>query len=194
MRLETTDCMIDLETLGTGPDAVVISIGAVMFNPQSMEINSTFYMALEIQEQLNRGRKIDSDTLKWWMQQSDAAKRVFNEKAKTVKEVLETLAWWIKENSNVKKIKVWGNGSSFDISIMDHLYRMYDAVVPWGFNNVNDLRTFRRFDAENEKVEKLGIDHNALDDAKSQALFVSKHWIKRLQDKALLASLTRSTS
>ena len=72
-------------------------------------------------------------------------------------------------------MKVWGNGSTFDISIMENILNMYRIKLPWSYNGVMDLRTFRRFIARGATVENLGVAHNALDDAKSQAVFVIKH-------------------
>lgn len=83
-----TDLMIDFETLGQDPSTCVISLGAVFFDPDTGQKGPTFYMAFEIDEQIKKGRTITGDTLKWWMNQSGAAKKVFNEKAKPSKEVL----------------------------------------------------------------------------------------------------------
>lgn len=170
------DIMIDLETLAQNPDAVVISIGACVFDLETGEIGPTFYMALDVEEQMERGRKVNADTLKWWMSQSGAAKKVFHEQAKPAQEVLQTLKIWIEAQGTVSKIRPWGNGSSFDISIMEDIFRMYKIKCPWLYYNVMDMRTFRRFIANNAKVEKLGTDHNALDDAKSQAKFCIDHF------------------
>ena len=52
---------------------------------------------------------------------------------------------------------------------------MYGIACPWLFYNVMDVRTFKRFRAGNEKLQKSGVNHNALDDAVSQANFILKH-------------------
>jgi exodeoxyribonuclease VIII len=170
------DIMIDLETLGQNPDTCVISLGACVFDIETGEIGPTFYMALDVEEQMERGRSITADTLKWWMGQSGAAKKVFHEQAKSSQEVLQTFKLWVEAQGTVSKIRPWGNGSSFDISIMEDLLRMYKVKCPWLFYNVMDMRTFRRFVANNAKVEKTGTNHNALDDAKSQAQFCIDHY------------------
>lgn len=171
------DLMIDFETLGQDPDTCVISLGACFFDEVSGQIGPTFYMAFDIDGQLKKGRSITADTLKWWMGQSGGAKKVFNEKAKSAEEVLQTFAKWVGANNSISKIKPWGNGASFDISIIENLFKMYDIKCPWLFYNVMDLRTFRRYIANNAKVDKSeGIDHNALDDAINQAKFVIQHY------------------
>lgn len=167
------DVMIDLETLATVPDAIVVSIGAIAFDIENGVLGQTFYMAPSVSEQIENGRRLDPDTLKWWMNQSDAAKRVFNEKSKPVANVLTTMTQWYKSiPAETKKIQVWGNGSSFDISIMEHIFRQLNIGIPWGYSKVMDLRTFKRFVAKGVDVRKGGTNHNALDDAKSQAQYV----------------------
>src|SRR5690606_23531875 len=123
------------------------------------------------------GRSITADTLKWWMNQSGAAKKVFSEKAKPAEEVLSVFVQWVLAQNSISKIYPWGNGSSFDISIIEDLFRQYGVKCPWMFYNVYDLRTFKRFIANNSKVPKTeGVNHNALDDANNQAKFVIEHY------------------
>lgn len=169
------DVMVDLETLGTGTDCVVVSLGACTMDFKTQKIESTFYMILEIQDQLDKGRIIQADTLKWWFRQENAAQKVFHEKAKSPENVLNTFAGWLKAVSpNSKELKVWGNGATFDISIMESMFKTYNIKTPWPYSGVMDLRTFRRFIANNEKVPNLGTKHNAVDDAIAQAEFVLK--------------------
>lgn len=171
------DLMIDFETLGQNPDTTVISLGACFFDLDKGIIGPTFYMAFDVVDQLKKGRSITADTLKWWMGQSDAAKKVFNEKAKPTEEVLKTFVQWVQGQGTVSKIKPWGNGATFDISIIEDLFRQYELKCPWLFYNVMDMRTFRRFIANNAKVDKSdGVNHNALDDAKNQAQFCIDHY------------------
>lgn len=167
------DCMIDLETLGTDPDSPVISLGACFFDIEKKVMGPTFYLAMDIDEQLKRGRKPSGSTLKFWMGQADAAKIVFKEQAKPTLEVLRTFIVWFKANG--AKAKVWGNGSTFDISLMEDLFRMYGLDCPWLYYNVMDLRTFKRFVAKGAKVPPPLIPHHALEDAKTQAQYVMEH-------------------
>lgn len=167
------DLMIDLETLGTDSDTPVISIGAVFFDIATKKLGGTFYMALDVNEQIARGRKPTGDTIRWWLGQSDAAKRVFHEKAKPAAEVLTIFNQWYAGTN--PKAYAWGNGSTFDISIMEHILKDYGLKTLWGYNRVMDLRTFKRFCAKGEQVKKSGVAHNALDDAVSQAQYVLDH-------------------
>ena len=171
------DLMIDFETLGTGPDTIVISLGACFFDLETGLIGPTFYMAFDIADQQAAGRVFTPDTLKWWMGQSGAAKKVFNEKAKPTLEVLQTFAAWVQGQGTVSKITPWGNGATFDISIIESLFKQFNVKCPWLYYNVMDMRTFRRFVAGNAKVDKAeGTNHNALDDSLNQAKFCIDHY------------------
>lgn len=166
--------MIDIETLGVNEDAAVISIGACFFDTKTKEIGAKFSMNLKLDEQL-KNRTIDADTLKWWFTQSDAAKHVFNEEAVPSDVVCKMFAAWVLANAQLEDVRPWGNGATFDITIMENLLRQYNVDPPWMFKNVRDLRTFREYVADNAKVVNLGIDHNALDDAISQAKYVMEY-------------------
>lgn len=62
-----SDIMVDLETLGTTADAVILSIGAVKFDLVSGQIDDEgFYASISVESSLNRKRRISEDTLLWW--------------------------------------------------------------------------------------------------------------------------------
>ena len=166
--------MVDIETLGTEEDAAVLSIGACFFDPVTKEIGPKFSMNLQLDEQL-KTRSITADTLKWWLQQSDDTKKVFYEETGLTNIVVKAFAAWVLANARLEDVRPWGNGATFDITILENLLRENSVVPPWKFWNVRDLRTFREYVAGNAKVVKLGVEHNALDDAISQAKFVMEH-------------------
>ena len=72
--------MIDLETLGTLADSVVLSVGAVKFDLDSDAVDERgFYGSVSIDSNLEAGRRIEEDTLLWWLKQPVAAQAVFFE-------------------------------------------------------------------------------------------------------------------
>jgi hypothetical protein len=174
-----TDLMIDFETLATNPNAVVLSLGACFFNIETGEIGNKFYMCFETDDQKKRGRRVDDATLAWWSRQSNAAKKVFTDKKHPVEMVLNEFVKFCLDESKMSLINPWGNGATFDISIIESLFEMYQIKCPWLYYNVMDLRTYRRFEAKNKKVPKLeGVNHHALDDAINQAQFVIDNYRK----------------
>ncbi|EPO2484139.1 3'-5' exoribonuclease domain-containing protein, partial [Escherichia coli] len=62
--------MIDLETMGKNPDAPIISIGAIFFDPQTGEMGPEFSKTIDLE---TAGGVIDRDTIKWWLKQSREA-------------------------------------------------------------------------------------------------------------------------
>ncbi|EMQ5090855.1 3'-5' exoribonuclease, partial [Escherichia coli] len=59
--------MIDLETMGKNPDAPIISIGAIFFDPQTGDMGPEFSKTIDLE---TAGGVIDRDTIKWWLKQS----------------------------------------------------------------------------------------------------------------------------
>ncbi|EJP5562572.1 3'-5' exoribonuclease, partial [Escherichia coli] len=58
--------MIDLETMGKNPDAPIISIGAIFFDPQTGDMGPEFSKTIDLD---TAGGVIDRDTMKWWLKQ-----------------------------------------------------------------------------------------------------------------------------
>ena len=164
--------MIDLETLGTDPDAPVISIGAVFFDKNGL--GRDYQINLDIDQQLKDGRKMTASTFKWWLEQSGAAQKVFKENFSETKNALTDFSKWITSYGFSSKVCPWGNGSGFDITIMEHIFKQYGVFVPWKFWNIRDLRTFAEYVYNGKDMILDGVAHNALDDAKHQARIVVK--------------------
>ncbi len=173
---KTIDVMIDLETLGTDNDAHILSIGAVVFDRVTGAIPDEFYASNLTCEQ---GRKVDIDTVRWWMQQDKDAKDIFSGEPVTIGLALLELKRWFAESvcaddSRIHPL-VWGNGSTFDISILTHACNQAGMEIPWRFWDVRDVRTV--VDLAAGKVDKKsypfnGTKHNALDDARHQVWYL----------------------
>ena len=166
--MKCKDVMVDLETLGTTADAVIMSIGAVKFNVETDEIDDEgFYASISIDSNLDKGRRIDEETLIWWMGQSAQAQAVFREPKQDLAAALDDLAAWF---GNDDKLTVWSNGADFDIPMLAHAYRQHDWLTPWKFWNARCFRTWKGLPAARKvNYEKVGVAHNALSDAINQA-------------------------
>jgi len=163
--------MIDLETLDTTPDAQVLTIGGVKFNPFDWsEPHSEFYYRFEIDEQEALGRSVSPSTLDWWGQQDpDIILEAFGDEGRTdVRTILKDMKkWWVGCD------EIWSQGS-FDINIMENLCRQLNEPIPWAFWQVNDLRTLlRRMPRDPRKDSKFAA-HNALEDSKQQVYALRK--------------------
>jgi len=153
--------MVDLETLGTGPKSVIASIGVVSFN--ETDVINTFYREIDVTSCQKYGLEVDLDTVKWWMGQSDEARKVFKGKADLKDVLLELTAFLSPSTTPV----IWGNGANFDNVILRSAYSTTNLPVPWTFYNDRCFRTVKA-KYKNVAVTREGTYHNALDDARYQ--------------------------
>lgn len=165
--------MVDIETLGTACDAPVLSIGAVAFDIESGEISAKFYRAIDPSSALERCRA-DGATLRWWMAQSDTARSAAFNGDSRIDEALAAFKLWYAGKFPTPPI--WANGPSFDISILETAFRTYGMKPPWGYNSARCVRTIKAIAGDIEMPPRVGVEHNALDDAIYQAACVCACW------------------
>jgi hypothetical protein len=175
--------MIDYETLGhIPPNLHSLSLGVVLFN--AADFIKTGYWTFSMSDQIKRGREISADTLSWWMKQGPEAQTVLrqaHESRETEAMVMQSFHGWVGMESK-KNLRVWSAGAGFDIPIIEHQLRENDLEIPWMFWNHRCYRTMKSmFDIE-APVQRQGVKHNALDDAKYQAQCVQAYL--RLNPKA----------
>lgn len=167
------DIMIDLETMGTSHDAAIIAIGAVAFDPVSGSIGAIpFYSVVDLQSSVNCGGVIEPSSILWWMSQSDAARLDLVQGGKHINVALTAFSQWIADVCDEAPI-VWGNGADFDNVILASVYRHSHLECPWKFWNSRCYRTLKNLRPD-IAFEREGTHHNALDDARSQALHAIK--------------------
>lgn len=165
------DIMVDIETLGTDSNSVVVSISALVFNLATGELGKEFEIGIDMLEQALHGGIIDNNTVQWWSNQSNKAKeQLVRLDRVSVSEALELFNMWIEDNiATLKDAKLWGNGSGFDNVLIRNLYRRHnvDFVLPyWCDNDVRTLVTLSNIDTRVYKFE--GTKHNGIDDCKHQ--------------------------
>lgn len=163
--------MIDLETLDTCPEAVVLSVGVSLFDPNdpAKPPIQGYYAVLDKTTQIEQGRTTSPSTLDWWSKQSPESRTVLTAVQKPVTAVLKALAKKI-DWSRIEG--VWGNGPSFDNAMMKSLYSQWDMDLPWAFYLDRDHRTIKAlYEKRYGKLSfpREGTHHNALDDAMHQA-------------------------
>ncbi len=172
----TTAVMLDLETLGTRPDCVIMTLGAVKFDPYDpdREFGSGIYLKMDLEEQLTMGRTVDDSTIEWWARQ-DARVR--------------TEAWEGGDRSSVEDLKrelnrflvgvddIWSQGPVFDIAILEDLYRSQKWGFPWHFWQIRDSRTLFKVTGYQLDIKREQA-HNALIDCVYQAQAVQSIYKK----------------
>ena len=178
--------MIDLETMGKNPDAPIISIGAIFFDPQTGDMGPEFSKTIDLE---TAGGVIDRDTIKWWLKQSREAQSAIMTDEIPLDDALLQLREFIDENSSEFFVQVWGNGANFDNTILRRSYERQGIPCPWRYYNDRDVRTIIElgkaidFDARTA-IPFEGERHNALDDARYQAKYVSVIWQKLIPSQA----------
>ncbi|EHU6099891.1 3'-5' exoribonuclease [Escherichia coli] len=178
--------MIDLETMGKNPDAPIISIGAIFFDPQTGDMGPEFSKTIDLE---TAGGVIDRDTIKWWLTQSREAQSAIMTDEIPLDDALLQLREFIDENSGEFFVQVWGNGANFDNTILRRSYERQGIPCPWRYYNDRDVRTIVElgkaidFDARTA-IPFEGERHNALDDARYQAKYVSAIWQKLIPSQA----------
>tara|TARA_R110001583_G_scaffold109400_2_gene258151 strand:+ start:20138 stop:20650 length:513 start_codon:yes stop_codon:yes gene_type:complete len=167
--------MLDLETMGNNSNSAIIAIGAVAFDDNN--VTSEFYTEVNLQSAIDNGGIVDGSTMMWWLKQDKEARKAFenNDNAPNLMAALCNFSTWYKE---VNGDQVWGNGAMFDNAILGNAYKNSDLVIPWKFWNDMCYRTVKGMH-KHIKLERVGTYHNAVDDAKSQAL----HLINILNSK-----------
>ncbi|HEA8601017.1 TPA: 3'-5' exoribonuclease [Escherichia coli] len=178
--------MIDLETMGKNPDAPIISIGAIFFDPQTGDMGPEFSKTIDLE---TAGGVIDRDTIKWWLKQSREAQSAIMTDEIPLDDALLQLREFIDENSGEFFVQVWGNGANFDNTILRRSYERQGIPCPWRYYNDRDVRTIVElgkamdFDARTA-IPFEGERHNSLDDARYQAKYVSVIWQKLIPSQA----------
>lgn len=155
--------MLDIETLGTQPGSAIISIGAVKFNDR--EVRDEFYERIDLESCINIGLKMQPQTVIWWLQQNDAARNEICQQGKPITEVLANFSKWV-DDSNAE---IWGNGATFDNVLLSCAYHAASLARPWKYSGDRCYRTLKNM-FPNIEFARIGTHHNALDDAKSQAV------------------------
>lgn len=171
--------MIDLETLGTQPGSVILSIGAVLFDPNAPVeecLGKEFYCVVSTGSCKEANLEINQDTLDWWDKQSAEARTVIDQAAAegafTLTHALEELAKFIPAGA-----LVWSNGANFDQPLLDVAYNRVSVNLPWKYYNSRCYRTIKALCSRDvaKALEPATVcAHNALEDAKWQALHMAK--------------------
>jgi hypothetical protein len=155
------DIMIDIETVGTGPDACILTIAAQTFDPNALGyLPQDYYARVDIDSQPNR--EVDDATVEWWATQpQEAQDEAFGEEGRiSLKQALEELSK-LCFHCNL----TWANGTTFDMVILENAYKQEQLPLPWRFWNVRDARTVYSLYPD---LPKPKASHHALEDCKRQ--------------------------
>ena len=153
--------ILDLETLGTSDNGVILSVGALLYFPKDesghpkTQTSFTKTWKLNAKEQIQKyNRSVNKDTLDWWKSQGEAAKKVLNPSPNdlTVQEFFSEFYSWLAEYGYEPSMKsTWLEGTILQRGTIDHAMianLAYDLegtsenfykVLSW--KKVRDIRT-----------------------------------------------------
>jgi len=165
--------MLDMETLAVSPNAVVLSLGAVHFDPYGTGYSDSLYFRIDIDDQDALGREVDPGTLEWWGRQDPAImEEAFSPDNRIplvdAMDQFHRFAW----NCSA----FWSHGATFDLVILENIYRQLNKPLPWNYWQLRDTRTL--FDLGHDPEMPQGSKHNALEDAIRQAVGVQNVYRK----------------
>lgn len=192
--------MVDLETMGKKHNAPIVAIGAVVFDPATGSIGESFYKVVCLESSVNWGAVIDPSTVIWWLKQSSEARSaIVNDDAIPLLDALLQFREFVSDNvaGGSKKAQVWGNGASFDNSILRSSYDCIAEDYPWEYWSDRDVRTMVElgqaigFDPKTT-IPFEGDRHNALADAIHQARYVSAIWQRIISGNQVLQKLMQN--
>ncbi len=163
--MSDVNVMVDLETLSQSKTAAIVSIGAVKFD--GVSILDEFYVNIDPLSCKAHGLDIQIQTIQWWKTQKPEAYASLKNNRTSLEEALDVFSSWFGPTS----LPVWGNGVSFDNVILENAYIVLNKKVPWKYYDERCYRTVvNLFGISKIKSSARTLHHNALDDAKAQAL------------------------
>lgn len=155
---------VDLETLSTRHDGMIISIGAVKHDDR--QIIDSFHVAIDPKDAERYGRHISAGTTLWWLdeERADARRSWLKQSQLDMDSALDGFAKWF----GLESLPVWGNGATFDNVLLRSSFDAVGIPCPWGHWHDRCYRTLKNM-APSIPLVREGVHHNAVDDAMSQA-------------------------
>ena len=152
--------MFDIETLGVGPAATILTIAAQSFDPLGTGYGPRqYYARITLESQENRN--IDDDTIAWWATQPEAQAEAFAEENRIpLDQALDELGKLIWTSNYL-----YANGPTFDCTIIEQAYKSYNKPIPWQYYKVRDARTIYSLWPE---LPRPATSHHALEDCRRQ--------------------------
>ena len=166
-----THAMIDLETLSTNPNATILTVGGVKFDPYNLvEPAQGMYFRVDVDSQTEMGRDVMQETIDWWATQpkeiSDEA--LGDENRISLDEMVKTINKW-----SVGVDVFWCQGPLFDYAILQDIYKQLGHPAPWQYWQIRDSRTLFSLVPRDPNEKRTGL-HNALEDCYFQAKKVQR--------------------
>jgi hypothetical protein len=172
--------MLDIETLSTQTNAVVLSIALTRFEPEASVITVLDKYPTKVWypspfEQ--RSRDISIETVHFWINQTrEAQKTAFRAVTQPLDQIHHEMYRFLQSAVDQDPPEIWANSPAFDCTIVESLFANFKPL--WSFRQPRDLRTLKSIAGslspeELQLANMLGPNrHSAADDAIYQAVQV----------------------
>lgn len=169
----TKHLMCDLETLAVSPNAVILTLGAVHFDPWSQGYTDSLYMKISLDDQDSLSREIDPNTLDWWAKQDpEIMEEAFSSEDRiSLNDAMDRFhkfAWGCDA--------FWSHGATFDLVMLEDVMRQLGRPFPWNYWQLRCSRTLFSLGVDPEMPQNS--KHDALQDAIRQAIGVQNVYAK----------------
>jgi hypothetical protein len=165
--------MVDIETLGTDPGAVILSVGAVTWDidPNGEAVlGDEFHTSIDSDSAERAGLETDPETVEWWEGQPDTAREILDG-GRVLPRGLLDFAEFVESRGGFAE--VWANSPRFDCCLLEVAYDRVGMDLPWRFFEEADVRTLKKL-PQWPDLDREGTHHDALDDARYQARCVAE--------------------
>lgn len=162
--------MLDIETLSTRHDALIMSVGAVKFDAD--KILERFHVGIDIVDaQRQYGRHIDAATVLYWLDpKRDAARTELLALPRVdMYNALDGFAMFINQTPVDQRGSLWGKGSTFDNVLLKSGCEAVGIEYPATYRQDECYRTLANR-CPIVEYEQIGTAHSAIADAESQAV------------------------
>jgi DNA polymerase III epsilon subunit-like protein len=169
------EIMLDLETLSTRPNAIILSIGAIKFERKGpiRELNELdqFYKRIDIQSCRELGLHYEESVNDWWSRQDQNIRyeALENPDRSCLKDVLHEFKDWFRGCK-----LIWANGDDFDCVILAEAYKAAGIDVPWNYWDTRDVRTALDIGKISQRDLPANDKHHPVHDCYRQIIGVKK--------------------
>lgn len=164
--------MIDIETLGCRPNAIILAIAAVEFNLATGQIGRVFNNTMDFTSALVYNRTLDADTLKFWLNQPKEVQDEVLLGGDRFDKGMERFSLFMQQFD--EDTQVWSNGSNFDLIILKNAASHF-CFSNWQYWQERDVRTLVSLNPTiKDNMEFVGKRHNPLHDCLHQIKYCTK--------------------
>lgn len=158
--------MLDIETLGTTANSIILSIAAVKFEFGNDE-TEVYSVNIDPKSAKKYGMISNPSTIQWWKDQRQEALKAFMTNQISIESALDGFTDFV--GPQWKDTIFFVNGASFDYPILQWSYDATGRTAPWKYWNQYDARTLYAIcGIDMRSYPRVGTYHNAVDDCLTQ--------------------------